>query len=260
MRLWIFSDLHIDVCHNDARYDFRLPEDRPEHDVVVIAGDIREGMAKSVRWIANNGFIKPVIFVAGNHEFYRTERDRELEKALKEAALYHNIFVMQDSHVDIDGVRFVGATLWTDYRLDGDRWRELAMHAARDMMNDHHLIRLASAGYRRWLPKDCAAEHERSVAYITSMLDLSCELAKIVVTHHAPSKKSIGPDHIGSALNPAFASNLDHLVDRADLWVHGHVHNCSDYTIGDGRVVCNPRGYPTNAEWSGFDPSFVVEI
>jgi Icc-related predicted phosphoesterase len=260
MRLWIFSDLHIDVCHSDAHFAFHLPEERPEHDAVVIAGDIREHMVKSVRWIANNGFTKPVIFVAGNHEFYRTERDRELEKALEEAARYPNIHVLQDSHVDVGGVRFIGSTLWTDYRLDGEGWREMAMHAASDMMNDHRLIRLASAGYRRWLPKDCAAEHERSVAYIKAMLDLPTELAKVVITHHAPSKRSIGLEHIGSTLNPAFASNLDHLVHRAALWVHGHVHNRSDYTIGDGRVLCNPRGYATNGEWSGFDPSLVVEI
>jgi predicted phosphodiesterase len=237
-----------------------LPAERPAHDIVVIAGDIREQMSKSVRWIANNGFSKPVIYVAGNHDFYRTARDSELEEAMAEAARYQNLFLLQDSHIDIGGVRFIGATLWTDYRLDGEDWREMAMHAAREMMNDHRLIRLASAGYRPWLPNDCAAEHETSVAYIKAMLDLPCELAKVVVTHHAPSKRSIGSEHIGSALNPAFASNLEHLVDLTDLWVHGHVHNRCDYTIGDSRVVCNPRGYPTIGEWSGFDPSFVVEI
>jgi hypothetical protein len=91
------------------------------------------------------------------------------------------------------------------------------------------------------------------------MLELPCHLAKVVVTHHAPSRKSIGPEYLGSALNSVFASNLDHLVDRADLWVHGHVHNRCDYTIGDGRVACNPRGY-AGMEWSGFDPSLVVEV
>jgi len=27
------------------------------------------------------------------------------------------------------------------------------------------------------------------------------------------------------------------------LWTHGHMHNASDYMIGETRVVCNPRGY-----------------
>jgi hypothetical protein len=161
MKLWIYSDLHIDVCHNDARYAFRLPEERPEHDAVIIAGDIREKAAKSVRWIANNGFTKPVIFVAGNHEFYRTARDIELEKAIDEATQYPNIFVLQDNHIDIGGVRFIGATL-----LDGEVWQAVAMHAASSKMNDRRLIRLASAGYQRWLLKGCAAEHEKPVPYI----------------------------------------------------------------------------------------------
>lgn len=260
MKLWIFSDLHIDVGHNDPRVAFRFSEPRPEHDAVVIAGDIREDMVKGVKWIANSGFDKPVVYVGGNHEFYRTKIDRNREKALDEAVKHSNIHVLQDSHVDIDGVRFIGATLWTDYCVYGEPYRELAMRHAGEGMNDHRLIRLAKAGYRKWLPRDCVEEYRESAAYIRHILGEPFDGPKVVVTHHAPSPKSIPQEFAGDLLSCAFASDLEAEVDRADLWVHGHIHTANDYIIGDGRVVCNPRGYAYHNEHTGFNPSLVVDV
>lgn len=252
------SDLHIDVGHNTR--PFAMPDPRPDHDVVVIAGDIREDMKKGVTWIANNGFTKPVIYVGGNHEFYRSSRDRGLEKAQAEAAKHPNIHILQDSCVDIGGVRFIGATLWTDYKLMRADNQQLAMLTAESNMNDHRLIRFARGNYRPWLAKDCLAEHEQSRRYIDLMLGEPFDGPRVVVTHHAPAMKSIDPRFWGDLLNAAFASHLDELIDRADLWIHGHVHHAHDYRMGDGRVVCNPRGYVGFGEQSGFDPSLVIEL
>jgi predicted phosphodiesterase len=264
IKAWIMSDMHLDVRASDARYAFRLPDPRPEHDVVIIAGDIREGAKKSVRWIANAGFTKPVVFVLGNHESYRESRDGGLDKARAEARLCPGLHLLQDDFVDLDvrgeQVRIFGTTLWTDYRLDGEAWQRTAMLAAQDHMQDHGLIKLASAGYRSWRAEDALREHEASVSWLKAALDLPFSGPRIVVTHHAPSARSISSAHLRSALNPAYASNLETLVDRVDLWVHGHVHERKNYRIGEGQVVCNPRGYAGFNEHTGFDPELVVVV
>ncbi len=258
MRIWLLSDLHIDVAHNE--YPFRTPDPRPEHDVVVIAGDLRENMVKSVRWIANSNFKKPVIYVAGNHEFYGRMIDTEIRKAKEEASKHSNIHVLENDTITIDGVRFIGCTLWTDFRLmrsDNQRW---AMDWAEQAMNDYRRTRVAARQYSRMRARDTLAMHEASVEYLRVQLtEIPFAGPKVVVTHHAPSIRSLDPGFHGDLLNAAYASHLDDLVDRATLWCHGHTHHNVDYKRGDGRVVTNQRGY-NDGQDNNFDPSFVVEV
>jgi Icc-related predicted phosphoesterase len=257
MKLWITSDLHVDVAPGLA-----LPDPRPEHDVVVIAGDILEDMHKGVHWIASSGLNdKPVIYVAGNHEFYRQAIDKNRVKALNEADKHRNIHILQDSYIDVDGVRFIGSTLWTDYCLYGDAFAWQSYTAAQAGMNDHRLIRVAKNGFAKFRTKDAYNEHVASRRFIEAALSQPFDGARVVVTHHAPSAKSIDLERFaGDVLNGAYASNLDHLVDKADLWIHGHIHKVSDYRIGDGRVICNPRGYEGLGELSGYDPSLTIDV
>ncbi len=260
MRLLIWSDLHVDV---NAKAPFVIADKLPPHDIKIIAGDIGEHPDRSIEWIvAGNLNDTPVIVVGGNHEFYRDHIDRGRAKALAVAAQHPNIHILQDSHVDIDGVRFIGATLWTDYLLNGQPGFEAAYLTAGASMNDHRLIR-AGQEFRKFSTKDARLEHDASRAYIEGMLAQPAprETKRVVVTHHAPSIKSIDHERFGNdTLNAAYASHLDHLVDQADLWVHGHIHKSSDYRIGNGRVICNPRGYVAYGENSGFNPDLVVEV
>lgn len=258
MKLWLLSDLHVDIAA-DA-WPFVFPDPRPDHDVVIIAGDIRADMVKGLRWIANSGFTKPVIYVAGNHEFYGRKIDTEIAKAKDEAARHSNIHVLENDTVDIGGVRFIGATLWTDYRLMGGHNQRNAMAWANGAMNDHRFIRVAAKEYGRFRPHDALKLHEQSVEYIRVQLcDIPFTGPKVVITHHAPSIRSIDPRFVGDLLNAAYASHLDDLIDRASVWIHGHLHHNVNYTRGDGRVVTNQRGYNNGAD-NGFDPSFVIDI
>lgn len=252
---WILSDLHLDV---NRRHPFRLPSPRPACDLVIIAGDVCEGAGRAVRWIEAQEFAVPVVYVLGNHECYGGAREKETAEAKAAAARSGNIHMLQDETAIIGDARVVGATLWTDYRLDGMAWESFAKVAALAAMSDHSRI-IRSTG-KRWMPADAQAEHEVSRDYIDAVLRVPFVGPTIVVTHHAPSSKSVHRSYFGSILNAAFASHIDGLVDRADLWVHGHVHSAWDYRIGDGRVICNPRGYVDHGESDGFDPGMVVEV
>ena len=83
----------------------------------------------------------------------------------------------------------------------------------------------------------------------------------VIVTHHAPSLRSISPVFDQDLLNAAFASALDEMVAASEvpLWVHGHTHHCVDYRIGNTRVVSNQRGYPQEAV-PGFNPRLVLVL
>lgn len=259
VRAWIFSDLHLDV---NKRHPFRLPKSHPVCDVVIIAGDICEGAGRAVRWITAQNFRAPVVYVLGNHECYGRARDRETIEAKAEAAVAGGIHVLADDVIELgtkNRFRVVGATLWTDYRLDGEAWELPAKIAAETMMNDHSRIVVGADG-RRWMPADAQAEHHGSRDFIAGVLRKPFSGPTIVVTHHAPSARSIHGRWACSLLNGAFASHLDDLVDRADLWVHGHVHTAFDYRIGCGRVICNPRGYIGHGEGGDFDAGLVAKI
>lgn len=258
IRIWAFSDLHCDLgpVH-------KLPDPQPDHDLVIIAGDTCERLHRGVRWAANAGFTKPVIMVAGNHCFYNAVIDAEIDKARAEAAKASGIHVLENDRIDLEiggkAVRALGATLWTDYAIDGEARRPIVMSNAYDFMNDHRRIRVAKDGSRKFRPDDALARHRETVAWLGMQLDEPFDGIRIVVTHHAPSFKSCHPDRMRDGLNGAYMSHLDEMVSRADLWVHGHVHQAHDYRIGDARVICNPRGY-VGYEATGWNPELVIGV
>jgi predicted phosphodiesterase len=255
MRAWIFSDLHLDV---NEREPFALPDPRPAHDVVIIAGDICEGIANGVRWIVARGLnAKPVIYVPGNHEHYSHDFMAGLVEGRAVAADYRNIHMLDRAAVTIDGVKFAGATLWTDYRLYGEAWATTCMLRAERVMNDHRFI---SNGESLWAPAHAIAEHELSRQWLGASLDERSAGPTVVVTHHAPSIKSIDDRYRDDFLTAAFASDCEQLAMRANFWVHGHTHIGCDYRIGDCRVMNNPRGYALHGEGQGFDKTLIVDV
>lgn len=269
MRIWPLSDLHEEFTR------WTLPT-IPDHDVVVIAGDLATHMRRGPARIHEMGLdAKPVVYVGGNHDFYSVTRDRELEKAREAAQAFPNIHILQDDQVVIDGTRFLGATLWTDFRLFGEERQREAMRLAGEKgvgMNDFQRIRLASKDYGRFRPDDAAVEHAKTVAWLRARFDEPFDGPTVVVTHHAPSFRSVKAGTEDELVTAAYASNLDELVasSGASLWVHGHIHEAHDYEIGGTRVLSNPRGYVetmghgrhtwVRAQTTGFDPELVVEV
>ncbi|MBI5388729.1 MAG: metallophosphoesterase, partial [Verrucomicrobia bacterium] len=83
----------------------------------------------------------------------------------------------------------------------------------------------------------------------------------IIVTHHAPSSQSLPARLRGQLLTAAFASNLDGLIEWSGvpLWIHGHTHHSTHYTIGQTHILANQRGYPKQLV-PGFQPEMIVEL
>ena len=198
-----------------------------------------------------------MIYVLGNHDFYG-HKIPKLTGEIKAVAAGSNVHVLENDGVEIEGVVFLGATLWTDFRLNGDV--VLAEVTARTGMTDFRRIRVTPS-YRRFRPVDARRFHAQSVEWLEQQTAQARGRKIVVVTHHAPSPQSIPQRFRNDPLNPAFASNLESFVvaSNAALWIHGHIHQHSDYVIGSTRVMANPRGYPNELQ-IGFNSSLVVEI
>lgn len=163
----------------------------------------------------------------------------------------------------IGNVRFLGATLWTDFPLFGDEGRAAAMRGAESTMNDYQLIRLANQQYRKLRAIDTAQLHAVHKSWLKNELAEPFDGKTVVITHMAPSMRSVLPQYATDPVTAAFASTLDELVCQADVWVHGHMHDSFDYRIGSCRVICNPRGHRTRTgatENQRFDQNLVVEV
>ena len=247
MKLHILNDLHIEF------EDFEQPA--TDADVVILAGDIGVGMG-GLHWAEARFPDQPVIYVPGNHEFYH--HDIALIDELKAQAPDH-IHVLDDDQVLIDGVRFLGSILWTDFALFGEADKFFAIQAARQRMTDFSIIRNHGQPFT---PEDAIRLHTASRDWLSVMLAEPFDGKTVVITHHAPSSQSVHPRYARDLLTPAFASNLENLMDgdRAALWVHGHMHESFDYEVYSTRVVCNPRGYAPEALNPDFRADLFVEI
>ncbi|HEX8360060.1 MAG TPA: metallophosphoesterase [Longimicrobium sp.] len=247
MRIRILSDLHTEFA----------PFDPPPAgaDVVVLAGDVALGL-RGLDWARAAFGGMPVVYVAGNHEFYRHAVPKLTEDLAREAA-GSSIHFLENAEVVVSGVRFLGCTLWTDFDLFDERIRSAA--AAQASMNDFRLIRL-SPRFRRFGPGDARTIHLRSVRWLRERLSAPFAGPTVVVTHHAPSIRSCAPSRRSDTLNAAYASDLEWMMDgSADLWIHGHTHHCVDYQIGATRIVSNQRGYP-DEHVADFDPTMALEL
>ncbi len=250
MRIRILSDLHVDFG------TVVLP--RVDADVTVLAGDIRPGKS-ALEWIRRNfPPEQPIIYVLGNHEFYGSAIPKLIDDFRRMSA-DSNIHVLENDCLNIDGVRFLGGTLWTDFSLFGDP--AIAGREASKVMNDYRRIRV-SPEFRRLTGMDTARIHARSVRWLCEQLEITAGPPTIIVTHHAPSSRSLDPVDAQDLISAAYASNLDSLVaaSQARLWIHGHLHRPADYWIGDTRIISNPRGYPHEVIVESFNPALVLEL
>lgn len=251
MKIRILSDLHLECC------ELQAPE--VHADVIVLAGDIHT-RARGPAWARKHFSDKPIVYVPGNHEAYGADLEYAIADLRKEAAA-HDVTFLEGDAVTLDGVRFLGCTLWTDYALYGSRPDTVrqAMEIARSSMRDHLVIRVH--GSKAFLPEHALEIHLEQVSWLTDELNEPCDGPTVVVTHHLPHPLSVHRKYERDALNPAFASDLSYLMgEKVPLWIHGHTHESCDYVANGTRVVCNPRGYIPYEPNPAFNPMLVVEV
>lgn len=278
MKLLILSDLHLEFGQ------FRVPD--VDYDVVVLAGDVSACARKVPFWACrttNFGEEIPIIFIPGNHEFYGGVMSSTL-MALRQASVGTNFHTLDCGEAVIDGVRFLGCTLWTDFVLridtpDGPRSdAERAASEAGRALADFQVIGMAVANEskasdgrhqrtrRVFTPQDSIALHEQHRAWLARKLKEPFDGPTVVVTHHAPHRGSLAAEYATDWVSGAFVNELpSHFFEVPILWIHGHTHASFDYQVGSCRVVCNPRGYmqggrqqaPENVR---FQPGFIVEL
>ncbi|MGG3812338.1 metallophosphoesterase [Methylorubrum rhodesianum] len=272
----IMSDLHVDAS------PWQLPPG-PRVDVAIAAGDVADGLCRrALPWLAEHVVprARHVVYIPGNHDFYGGRLPDELARA-RDSAIAAGIRLLDCGQVlHVDGVRIVGATLWTDYAVGEPRWsRPWALRDCGDRelgMRDHRRIQTRDrlghpAPFRPPAALSLHVDHRDRVARVLAEAHGG---PTVVVTHHAPHPRSLPS---GAPVGPtcaAYASDLSALMENPgapDLWIHGHVHVSRDYTIGRTRVVANPRGHDTSftrrdGTWAderenpAFDPFLVLEL
>ena len=265
MKLHILSDLHTEGTA------FTAPE--TDADVIVLAGDIGKH-THGLEWAAKQKAFagKPVILVLGNHEFYGAELFGITKQCRMKAEGYQAqgipIYLLDNETLVLDGVKFTGSVLWSDYRLFGEANMQICMVEAKRGMRDHQVIRYSERGIvddfvlrdALFFPVHAERLFRKAKNFLREELAKPFSGKTVVITHHLPSRKSVATRFDTDLLSAAFASNLDNLVEKADLWIHGHTHDPFDYELGKCRVICNPRGYPSENFRNNFQQGLVVEV
>jgi predicted phosphohydrolase len=270
MKIHLVSDLHLEFGYQTM----------PGGDVLILAGDICEAKAlrrefhetklvdrEPGKFRCHDFFefeipkYKKVFMVMGNHEHYHGRFDKTYSQ-LKEL-LPDNVTLLEDELVEHEGVMFMGATLWTNCN-NAD---SLTFYHLKAMMNDYKVVQnhyKDKDQYFKLQPEFTFRTHLKTMEWFKLMLSMHREKPFVVITHHAPSFKSVPPHFVHDQLmNGGYASDLSEFIldnENIKVWTHGHMHDPVDYMIGDTRILSNPRGYHGYENSANFDPGFSFEV
>ncbi len=242
MRINYFSDIHLEFGSLEA------PQN--DADIVIAAGDIGVS-TQGVEWLKTLN--KPVIYVAGNHEFYSQEYRQTLQLLRKQCANSNIQFLENDSFI-YQGVRFLGCTLWADLFVEGDQ----NASAIGNILNDFRRIQFDQKFFD---VEEFSQLYYFSKSWLEQQLSQPFFGKTVVVTHHAPSQWS-WKDSPLALKKLAYCNDLKSLLHEHEIvaWFHGHIHNPADYRISGARILCNPRGYFDNKLVPNFDIDKMIEI
>lgn len=206
-------------------------------EILILAGDIMQiseihktdNFTKFIENVASEFPI--VLYVLGNHEHYNGDILNTVSIIRREVIHLPNVIILDNDHFEFENFVFIGGTLWTNCENRNQEAIKIV-----DRMHDYRKINYNG---KPLTVNNTLDEHEKTI----SAIGAPHTKAKIVVTHHAPSRKSIDTLYVGDPLNAAYVSNLESLMHDVKLWIHGHIHEEKDYYIGSTRVISNPRGY-----------------
>lgn len=276
MKIAFCSDLHLE-------FGDLVLENSEGADVLVLAGDVlvaRDITPRDSTKLPGFEFYKSdrfytfiedvcekfprVLYVMGNHEHYHGDFALSATKLRKCFQHLNNLTLLDRDFIQIDDVTFFGGTMWTDM----NRSDSLTMSHMKSMMNDFVIVENSnnSVSYKTYLPdpdnpgkeitqfktrpsrfspEDATLEFRNFVQHLNLVIENREKV--VVISHHAPSFRSIHKDYIHDIImNGGYASDLELFMEdhpQIKLWFHGHMHKPFDYVVGETRVLCNPRGY-----------------
>lgn len=256
MKIRLWSDLHLEFTKFNFNHIY-VPRDDDYETTLLLSGDISIGTTAIPFVEEMCKHFKYVLMICGNHEYYH----QEFEKLNTSWQNYSwdqapkNFYFLYNDYIVLDGVRFLGGTMWTDFG-GGD---PLVMNHAITYMNDYGMIRLDGLAMT---PEYILNEHKKFTTFLKEKFDEFFDGPTVVMTHHSPSN-ALRRRGIQSMDDNFYFANIEYYIgseDKAVLWTHGHTHRNWDYKINNTRVVCNPFGYWGHSENHAFDPQIVIEI
>lgn len=258
MRVKLISDIHLEHAITYEKFSYL-----GTGDILILAGDIL-----CAKHLTTNGYLNElyrtflndcsnnyqyVLYTLGNHEKYGYNWEGSYKK-IKEA-LPSNIILLENETVTIDKWTFIGFTFWTDFRNNNP----IDIMEAATRVNDYRSIRIGT-NYRKLRPEDTFKFNQQSRIYLKHQLE-SFKENVFVISHHAPSYRSVPERFRASTINSAYCNQMDEFImDHSQIkyWAHGHTHWAQDYNIDQCRVLCNPGGY--SGEHTNFNPNFTLRI
>lgn len=308
MKIQVVSDLHLEfgtISIENAGADVLIlsgdictAKDLTDRDVYNVMGEHTKSSKYHTFFQEVCARFNKVVYVAGNHEHYHGDYATSIPRLREKLSYLNNLIILDKEVVDIDGVLFVGGTLWTDMNKEDP----ITLNHIVGVMNDYRIIEDSSevvhykkAIYRKdeegnyimkkvgevssymvdhyeyetrpakFTPQKSVDDHKAMLDVLKNVLANTPVDQKIVVVgHHAPCKLSTKPkyqkEHI---INGAYSSDLTEMMldnPKIKLWTHGHTHHTFDYMIGSTRIVCNPRGYYLYEENEEFDSGKIFEV
>lgn len=243
MKIGIVSDIHLEGSN--------IAPLQGDWDILVVAGDLSAELCMLDSFFRNLDPDIPVVYVLGNHE-YEGQRLCQLPDRIHSiTSQYPQVHLLVDQTIVINGVRFIGSTLWSDFSSGGTQ-KESMKWAVQNVVDFSYIFFRDEDGkpWRSMTGEKMIAMHDRSVGFIQHVLGIPHAGPTVVVTHFAPHKNSIH-EKFRNSDSSYWVNDLAHLMGSADLWIHGHVHTSFDYEVEGTRVICNPRGYSPTYDLSG---------
>lgn len=282
MKIQLLSDLHLEA------HPHFVPEPAPGADVLVLAGDIGSyqeggqlgdedfGLARFSPLPQWGAWPTPVLFVPGNHEYDAQDFD-EAHQRLRRTCDKLGIAWLERETLVLKQVRFVGTTLWSDFDALADH--EQTDSLTRRLQLRDKAFRAANFYLRKtggtrsgepFLAEPMRAQALACQEWLQAALSTPFAGTTVAVTHFAPSLRSADPRYGLVPGTAGFCNALDHLLPHAQLWLHGHLHAPSDYTVSGTnpatqeawqcRVVANPLGYARKGEQATFQSKLCLTV
>jgi predicted phosphohydrolase len=260
VNITIASDLHFEF--HKAEYGW-LPDIALNCDVIVLAGDIGVGdsACEAVLRIADAHPLSQIVWVAGNHEFYRQNIDKQIESYKRAFINHERIHFLENEKVVIGDVVFLGCTLWTGFDVFGQESVQDASLEAQVAIADFSLIQTGDDG-KKFSPEDARNKFNVSYRWLMGELEKYDPSKVVVVSHFPPCLEASNKHFDKNVLTPYFQSNCQALIDNYQpaVWFYGHNHYSAKFRVGNTELISNQLGYPNEGHLSAYDPLVKIEI